>query len=64
VKKLSVLLTALMTACLVPAAHADVVSISPFDRVTSTAYSAAPWLLVAAVAGLTLLILWKLRKKK
>ena len=62
-KKLSVLLTALMTACLVPAARADAV-ISPFDRVTSTAYSAAPWLLIAAVVGFTLLVLWKLRKKK
>ena len=62
-KKPSVLLTALMTACLIPAAHADVV-VSPFDRVTSTAYSAAPWLLVAALAGFTLLLLWKLRKKK
>ena len=62
-KKPSVLLTALMTACLIPAAHADVV-VSPFDRATSTAYSAAPWLLVAALAGFTLLLLWKLRKKK
>ena len=62
-KKPSALLTALMTACLIPAAHADVV-VSPFDRVTSTAYSAAPWLLVAAVVGFTLLVLWKLRKKK
>ena len=62
-KKLSALLTALMAVCLVPTARADAV-ISPFDRVTSTAYSAAPWLLVAAVVGFTLLVLWKLRKKK
>lgn len=62
-KKLSVLLTALMTACLVPTAHADAV-IYPFDRVRSSAYSAAPWLLVAALIGFTLLLLWKLRKKK
>ena len=63
-KKTSILLTALMTASLIPAAHADVAFVSPLDRMSSTAYSAAPWLLVAAVAGFTLLLLWKLRKKK
>lgn len=62
-KKPSVLLTVPMTVCLISAAHADVM-VSPFDRVTSTAYSAAPWLLVAALAGFTALLLWKLRKKK
>lgn len=63
-KKPSILLAALTAACLVPAAHADVAFVSPLDRMSSTAYSAAPWLLVAAVVGFTLLVLWKLRKRK
>ena len=63
-KKLSFLLAALMTSCLVPAAHADMVSVSVFEQNSFTAYSAAPWLLIAALIGFTLLLLWKLRKKK
>ena len=57
---LSTLLTILS---LTSVAHADAI-VTPFDRFTAGTYSAAPWLLILALAGLTLLLLFKFKKRK
>jgi len=63
-KKRFSLLSALLTSlCLVSVACADAI-VTPFDRFTAGTYSAAPWLLILALVGLTLLLLFKFRKKK
>lgn len=63
-KRLSALLCTLLLLVLVsPTAHADVI-VSPVVTVAVFALSALPWILIAAVVVITLLLLWKLWKKK
>ena len=53
--------TAMLT--LVSTARADAI-VGPLDQSPATTPSAAPWLLIAALIVLTLLLLFKFRNKK
>jgi len=62
-KRLSLLSALLVSLCLTSVAYADAI-VTPFDRFTAGTYSAAPWLLILALVGLTLLLLFKFKSRK
>ena len=63
-KKASTIALVLLTMLsLTSVAHADVV-ISPVEIAGLYVLRALPWILVAAVVGVTIFLLWKFWKKK